>query len=54
MKFGFAHKTNFVPVKTIGKGGYSRVHLVRHKEEGALYAMKIISKNLLRDTGKSE
>ena len=36
--------TDFEVVKTIGKGGFSRVLQVRKKDTGMLYAMKVISK----------
>lgn len=36
---------DFEHIKVIGRGGFSRVLLVRKKDTGRLYAMKILKKN---------
>jgi len=36
---------DFQPVKVIGKGSYGKVMLVKHKDEGGLYAMKMLRKD---------
>jgi hypothetical protein len=36
---------NYHPIKTIGKGGFSLVTLVRKKSTGQLYALKTVSKS---------
>jgi serum/glucocorticoid-regulated kinase 2 len=38
-------KKDFEQIKVIGRGGFSRVILVRKKDTGRLYAMKIMKKN---------
>ena len=48
----FIHITSFIPIKTIGKGGYSTVVLVRKKNDGQLYAMKIINKAFINERAK--
>ena len=45
-------KHNFTPVKVIGKGGYSRVLMVRKKSTGDIFAMKTISKQFIEMKGK--
>ena len=35
---------DFTLLKVIGKGGFSRVFMVRKKDSGALYAMKVMKK----------
>ena len=42
----------FVPIKYIGKGGFSKVVEVRKKETGMLYAIKIIKKEFLINEDK--
>lgn len=37
--------SDFEHIKVIGRGGFSRVLLVRKKDTGRLYAMKILKKN---------
>ena len=39
---------NFKLVKTLGKGAYGKVVAIRSKKTGLLYAMKIISKKMIR------
>lgn len=38
------HQDAYEPLQMLGKGGFSRVYLVRKKNDGMIYAMKIISK----------
>lgn len=38
---------HFTPIKTIGKGGFSKVVLARKRDAGVLYAIKIINKEFL-------
>lgn len=45
-------KHSFTPVKVIGKGGYSRVLMVRAKTSGNIFAMKTISKSFIEEKGK--
>ncbi len=45
---------DFEVVKSIGKGGFSRVLLVRRRDDGMLYAMKVISKAQIVKKGKVE
>jgi hypothetical protein len=40
-------KTDYTPMKMIGKGGFSRVSMVRRKSDGMIFAMKIMSKEFL-------
>ncbi len=43
-------QNDFEQIKVIGRGGFSRVILVRKKDTGRLYAMKIMKKNkILRE-----
>ena len=42
----------FVPIKVIGKGGFSRVIMVRKKDTGRIYAMKILNKNFIIQNDK--
>ena len=47
-----SHRINekdFIPIKLIGKGSYGSVFLVRYKKNNTLYAMKVLSKSLLRE-----
>ena len=37
----------FKPIKVIGKGGFSRVIMVRKKDTAKIYAMKILNKQFL-------
>lgn len=39
-----AHLDQFERIKTLGTGSFGRVMLVRHKENGHHYAMKILDK----------
>ena len=43
---------DFEMVKVIGKGGFSKVFLVRKKDNGMLYAMKCINKAKIRQENK--
>ena len=36
--------SSFIKIKMLGKGDVGKVYLVRHKESGKLYAMKVLSK----------
>jgi hypothetical protein len=36
---------SFIPIKTLGKGGFSLVTLVRKKSSGQLFALKTVSKD---------
>ena len=38
---------HFIPLKVIGKGGFSTVFMCRKKDSGYLYAMKIMSKEFV-------
>lgn len=38
---------DFVFIKCIGVGGFSRVYLVKKKQTGRFYAMKIIEKRII-------
>ena len=40
---------DFTPIKLIGKGSYGNVYLVRYNKNDHLYAMKVLSKSLLRE-----
>ncbi len=40
-------KKDFEYIKTAGRGSYGKVKLVKHKENGKYYALKIIDKLLL-------
>eukprot|EP00968_Pinguiococcus_pyrenoidosus_P029071 scaffold8290_cov258-Pinguiococcus_pyrenoidosus.AAC.2 len=46
--------TDFSVLKVIGRGGFGRVFLVRYKHTGVCYAMKVISKDLLRRKNQVE
>mmetsp|Transcript_39863 Transcript_39863/g.124624 ORF Transcript_39863/g.124624 Transcript_39863/m.124624 type:complete len:813 (-) Transcript_39863:716-3154(-) len=46
--------TDFKVLKVIGRGGFGRVFLVRYKHTGVCYAMKVISKELLRRKNQVE
>ena len=39
---------DFTPIKLIGKGSYGNVFLVRYQKNNNLYAMKVLSKSVLR------
>ena len=42
---------HYIIEKVIGKGGFSKVLLVRHRVTGQLYAMKVMRKDKIkRDT----
>ena len=41
-------ENDFTPIKLIGKGSYGSVFLVRFKKNNKVYAMKVLSKSLLR------
>lgn len=43
---------DFEPIKIIGTGGFSRVFLVRKKDTGFLYAMKVMKKSYVTDESK--
>ena len=40
---------DFTPIKLIGKGSYGNVFLVRFQKNNQVYAMKVLSKSLLRE-----
>ena len=40
-------KDDFLTLKVIGRGSFGKVYLVRHKESGLPYAMKILKKDQL-------
>ena len=42
------NEKDFTPIKLIGKGSYGNVFLVRFQKNNKLYAMKVLSKSLLR------
>jgi serum/glucocorticoid-regulated kinase 2 len=44
--------TSFQPLKVIGRGGFSKVFLVRKKDSGLLFAMKVMEKDFIRQDGK--
>ena len=39
-------------LKVIGRGGYSQVFLVRKKDSGLLFAMKVMQKSFVMTDGK--
>jgi hypothetical protein len=39
--------SHFTPIKVIGKGGFSQVVMCRKKDNGSLYAIKIMSKEFV-------
>lgn len=41
-------KTDFTMIKVIGKGSYGKVLLVKKKDTGKLYAMKVLKKTFIR------
>lgn len=41
-------------IKTIGKGGFSNVYLVRRRIDGLLFAVKSMNKELIKKWGKVE
>ncbi|CAD8188269.1 unnamed protein product [Paramecium pentaurelia] len=43
---------NFILIKCIGVGGFSRVYLVKQKRNGQFYAMKIIDKSFITKNNK--
>lgn len=43
---------DFICEKVIGKGGFSKVFLVRKKLSGLMYAMKVLDKGMLTDQRK--
>ena len=49
MLFGTQRVTrdDFIPVKTIGKGSFAKVLLVRKRDTGEIFAMKILSKRAI-------
>jgi len=44
--------SHYIIEKVIGKGGFSKVLLVRHKISGALYAMKVMRKDKIKKDNK--
>jgi hypothetical protein len=44
--------SDFILEKVIGKGGFSKVFLVRKKSSGLMYAMKVLDKATLTDSRK--
>ena len=45
---------DFTPIKLIGKGSYGNVFLVRYNRNNTLYAMKVLSKSLLRQQNQQK
>ena len=43
------NEKDFTPIKLIGKGSYGNVYLVRFNKNNKIYAMKVLSKSLLRE-----
>jgi serine/threonine protein kinase len=43
---------DFQLLKVIGKGGFSKVFLVRKKDSGLLFAMKVMQKSFVMTDGK--
>lgn len=43
---------DFETLKVIGKGGFSKVYLVRKKDTGLLYAMKVMKKDYATNDSK--
>lgn len=43
----------FNPIKVIGKGGFSRVVMVRKKDTSKIYAMKILNKKFIIQNEKA-
>lgn len=43
---------DFQLLKVIGKGGFSKVFLVRKKDSGLLFAMKVMEKSFVMGDGK--
>lgn len=43
---------DFQLLKVIGKGGFSKVFLVRKKDTGLLFAMKVMQKSFVMTDGK--
>jgi serum/glucocorticoid-regulated kinase 2 len=41
-------KDDFTMIKVIGKGAYGKVLLVKKKDSGRLYAMKVLKKKFIR------
>ena len=50
INYGNSHinEKDFTPIKLIGKGSYGNVFLVRYQKNNHIYAMKVLSKSLLR------
>ena len=46
--------SHFIPVKVIGKGGFSNVTAVRKKDTGNLYAIKTMNKDFVLGENKTE
>lgn len=44
--------SDFQLLKVIGKGGFSKVLLVRKKDSGLLFAMKVMEKSFVTEDGK--
>ena len=42
---------DFVPVRFLGKGGFGEVYLVKKRESGSFYAMKVMRKSTLAKNG---
>lgn len=43
---------HYIIEKVIGKGGFSKVLLVRHRVTGQLYAMKVMRKDKIKRDNK--
>ena len=43
---------DFILLKCIGVGGFSRVYLVKKKDNGKFYALKLIDKKFILDNKK--
>jgi serine/threonine protein kinase len=39
-------------IKVIGKGGFSKVHMVRKLDTGTIYAMKVVSKTSIEGNAR--
>ena len=46
--------SSYTPIKVIGKGGFSFVTLVRHKESGGLFVIKSVNKDFLIKNNRVE
>ncbi len=51
-KFKQTCMNDFQLLKVIGRGGFSKVFLVRKKDSGLLFAMKVMQKSFVMNDGK--